>query len=73
MGRRKSFVSTLLVEQALHSHNCRFNVSHRLTAKEGMEKLRYCAECAVTFLRGDIETIEAKIREIEAARKQNSG
>ena len=74
MGRRKSFVSMLIVEQALKSHNCRFNQAHRigrgdvrLTAKEGRAKLRYCAVCAVAFMEADIELLRLKIRELQSA------
>jgi hypothetical protein len=71
MGRRKSFVSTLIVEQAMKSHNCRFNHTHRigrgevrLTAREGRAKLRYCAACAVAFMEADIELLRSKIKEL---------
>jgi hypothetical protein len=74
MGRPKSFVSTLLVEQAINSHNCRFNHAHRiksgearLTAKEGRAKLRYCASCAVAFMKADIELLQSTIKELESA------
>lgn len=74
MGRPKSFVSTLLVERAVNSHNCRFNHAHRirggearLTAKEGREKLRYCVSCALSFMRADIEVLQSKIKELESA------
>jgi hypothetical protein len=74
MGRPKSFVSALLVEQAINSHNCRFNHTHRirsgearLTAKEGRAKLRYCASCAVAFMKADIELLQSKIKELESA------
>jgi hypothetical protein len=74
MGRPKSFVSTLIVEQAIKSHNCRFNHTHRiasgaarLTAKDGRAKLRYCASCAVAFMKADIELLQAKIKELENA------
>jgi len=74
MGRPKSFVSTLIVEQAINSHNCRFNHTHRitrgearLTAKEGRAKLRYCASCAAAFMKADIELLHSKIKELENA------
>ena len=73
MGRRKSFVSRLIVEQAVKSHNCRFNHAHRirrgdvrLTAKEGRAKLRYCAICAVAFMEADIELLRSRIRELQS-------
>ena len=72
MGRRKSFLSALIIERAAISHNCRFNNGHRivrgharLTAKEGRSKLRYCAACAISFMRADIEVLESKIKELE--------
>ncbi len=74
MGRPKSFLSTLVVDHAVNSHNCRFNHSHRirsgearLTAKDGREKLRYCVPCAVAFMKADIEVLQSKIRELERA------
>ncbi len=74
MGRPKSFLSTLTVEHALLSHNCKFNKSHRiakgskrLTAKEGRAKLRYCTSCAIYFLKLDMATIRKTIVELEAA------
>lgn len=73
MGRPKSFLPQLIVEDAKSSHNCRFNKKHRirkgekrLTAKEGRERLRYCPVCAVHFLRLDIVTIQNTIAELEA-------
>jgi hypothetical protein len=75
VGRPKSFLPQLIVENAKNSHNCRFNKKHRitrgetrLTAKEGREKLRYCPECAIHFLRLDIETIENTIAALEASK-----
>jgi len=72
MGRRKSFLSGLIVEQAVKSHNCRFNHAHRirkgevrLTANEGRAKLRYCAVCAVAFMEADIELLRSRIRELQ--------
>jgi hypothetical protein len=74
MGRRKSFVSTLIVEQAVRSHHCRFNHAHRigsgdtrLMAKEGRAKLRYCISCAVAFMEADIDLLRSKIKELEKA------
>jgi len=74
LGRPKSFLPQLIVEDAKSSHNCRFNKDHRirkgekrLTAKEGREKLRYCPVCAVHFLRLDIVTIQNTIAALEAS------
>lgn len=79
MGRAKSFLSTLIVDNAIVSHNCRFNKSHRitkgskrLTAKEGRGKLRYCTACAIHFLKLDIATIQATIAELEPTQTTSS-
>jgi uncharacterized protein YbbK (DUF523 family) len=73
MGRPKSFLPQLIVEQAKSSHNCRFNKKHRitkgqkrLTAKEGRSVLRYCPSCAVGFLRLDIATIQNTIAGLDS-------
>jgi hypothetical protein len=74
VGRPKSFLPQLIVENAKSSHNCRFNKKHRivkgqarLTAKEGREILHYCPDCAVNFLRLDIVTIQSTLSDLEAA------
>lgn len=74
MGRPKSFLPQLIVEDAKSSHNCRFNKAHRikkgqkrLTAKEGREKLRYCPACAIQFLKLDIQTIQNTIIRLESS------
>jgi hypothetical protein len=73
VGRPKSFLPQLIVEQAKNSHNCRFNKKHRitkgqrrLTAKEGRDVLHYCPACALHFLRLDIVTIQNTIAGLEA-------
>jgi hypothetical protein len=72
MGRPKSFLSTLIVDYAKVSHNCRFNKQHRikkdgkrLTAKEGRATLRYCPACAIQFLKLDKATIQTTIASLE--------
>jgi hypothetical protein len=79
MGRAKSFLSTLIVDHAIISHNCRFNRGHRitkgskrLTAKEGRAKLRYCTVCAIHFLKLDIATIQATIAQLETSQNTSN-
>jgi hypothetical protein len=74
VGRPKSFLPQLIVENAKSSHNCRFNKKHRivkgqkrLTAKEGRDVLHYCPACAVHFLRLDIVTIQSTLSALETS------
>jgi uncharacterized protein YbbK (DUF523 family) len=80
VGRPKSFLPQLIVENAKSSHNCRFNRKHRiakgqsrLTAKEGREVLHYCPECAIHFLRLDVVTIQSTLSVLEASKSAAVG
>jgi hypothetical protein len=80
MGKPKSFLSTLTVEHAKASHNCRFNKAHRiargekrLAAKEGRNSLKYCRVCAIYFLKLDIQNIQKTLTLLEDSGNQLPG
>ena len=70
MGRPK-LVRRLEIDEALNSHNCRFNKKHRI--KKGDRRLtlyaesdprRYCLECAEKIVDSAFADLEALKREL---------
>lgn len=63
----------ILVDKAVHSHDCQGNSKHRLTP--GARRLKaprdrghehYCVECALAIIHDDIERLQALARELQA-------
>jgi hypothetical protein len=68
---QKSLTKNVLVDNALHSHKCRFNKRHaiakgdkRLKVKEGRSEMHYCVECAKKFLQAGIEKLNGVLGEL---------
>lgn len=64
MGRTKSLLTQVEIDQAGKAHNCQANNAHRinkgdkrLNVKNGMGWDRYCWECAQKIFAKDIEKL----------------
>ena len=71
MPRPKSFLSSMEVDEVKSAHNCQNNAKHRLTRGEKRLKVsngrshdHYCIECAVTFIKRDIDTLQSILKEL---------
>ena len=72
MPRPKSTIKNLEITTAKGSHNCKNNSKHRITKgeqrlsiKEGRSTKNYCFNCALQFLKSDIQKLNELIIEIE--------
>ena len=71
MARRKSFIPRLTIDNALKSHNCQHNKSHRI--QQGDKRLKvpvdrsfehFCVACALESIAGDIEELQRLVEEL---------
>lgn len=74
MGRPKSFVAKLSIDNALSSHNCQHNSAHRIHKGDARLKVRversdehYCLTCAKQFLEMDVEKLQALLRQMSGS------
>lgn len=65
MAKPKSFVKSISIEKAKKAHNCQHNSKHRILAgdirvrlKVGRTSEYFCANCALSTIRRDIEMLE---------------
>lgn len=68
MARPKSFVASIEIDEAQRAHNCQHNATHRILKGERRLKLKvertaehFCRECALKFLRADVQKLETLI------------
>lgn len=72
MGKPKSTIKRIFVDEAKVSHKCRRNKDHaiskgerRFNVKEGRSVSRYCLDCARVSLQLDIESLKNALNEID--------
>jgi hypothetical protein len=73
MARPKSFVASIEMDEAQRAHNCQHNAGHRILKGERRLKLKvertsehFCRDCAIKFLKADVEKLEALIAQLSA-------
>jgi len=73
VGRLKSFVQSINIDQAQRAHNCQHNAAHRIEMGDRRLKLRvgrafehFCRDCALESLRQDVKRLEALIAELSS-------
>lgn len=64
MAKPKSFLMSIDMDVAKHSHNCQHNSKHRICAGDVRIKLKtgrkveyFCIDCALATINRDIETL----------------
>ena len=74
MGRPKSFVASITIDEAQRAHNCQHNASHRILKGERRLKLKversaehFCCSCALKFLKADMEKLDALVVQLSAS------
>jgi hypothetical protein len=65
MGRPKSLLSTVEVDEVKRAHTCRASGSHelakgdrRLTVHEDGKELHYCVACAIAIVERDMSRLQ---------------
>lgn len=65
MGRYRSFIKNITVDNAIKSHDCAHDAKHRLSPGDKRLKLKidrsskyFCADCAVKFIDVDISNLK---------------
>jgi len=73
MPNAKSYLPRLTIDEALISHNCQHNPSHRihkgsrrLKVTEGRNVEHFCLLCGAEAIRSDISKLRAILAELEA-------